>query len=54
MGHNKGNSKRVVYSNTDLPQETRNNRKKQPKPTPKAVRERGTKKPPKLAEGKKS
>ena len=47
-------SKREVYSNTILPQETRNISNKQPNLTPKAIRERRTKKTPKLAEGKKS
>ena len=47
-------SKREVYSNTILPQETRKVSNKQPKLTPKAIRERRTKKPQKLAEGKKS
>ena len=57
MGCSKGSSKREVYSNTILPQETRNISNKQPNLTPKAVRERRTttkKKHPKLAEGKKS
>ena len=47
-------SKREVYSNTILPQETRNTPNKQPNLTSKAIRERRTKKNPKLAEGKKS
>ena len=54
MGCSKRSSKREVYSNTILPQETRKVSNKQPNLTPKAIRERGTKKPPKLAEGKKS
>ena len=54
MGCSKSSSKREVYSNTILPQETRKISNKQPNLTPKAVRERRTKKPPKLAEGKKS
>ena len=45
---------REAYSNTILPQETRNIPNKQPNLTPKAIRERKTKKTPKLAEGKKS
>ena len=52
----KASSKREVYSNTILPQETKISNK-QPNPTPKAVRERTTtttKNTPKLAEGKKS
>ena len=54
MGCSKGSSKREVYSNTMLPQETRKISNKQANLTPKAIRERRTKKPPKLAEGKKS
>ena len=54
MGCSKSSSKREVYSNTLLPQETRNIPNKQPNLTPKAIRERRTKKTPKLAEGKKS
>ena len=54
MGCSKRNSNRDVYSNTILPQETRNISNKQPNLTPKAIRERRTKKHPKLAEGKKS
>ena len=53
MGCSKSGSKREVYSNTVLPQETRKISNKQPNLTPKAVRERRTKKTPKLAEGKK-
>ena len=53
MGCNKSSSKREDYSNTILPQETRSISKKQPKLTPKAIRER-RKKTQKLAEGKKS
>ena len=45
-------AKREVYTNTILPQETRNISNKQPKRTPKAIRERRNK-TPKLAEGKK-
>ena len=54
MGCNKSSSKREVYSNTILPQETRNSSNKQPNLTPKSIRERRTKKTPELAEGKKS
>ena len=43
MGCSKGSSKREVYSNTILPQETRNISNKQPKLTTKAIRERRTK-----------
>ena len=45
MGCNKSSSKREVYSNTILPQETRNISNKQPNLTPKAMRERGIKIP---------
>ena len=45
---------REVYSNTILPQETREISNRQPNLTPKAIRERRTKKFPKLTEGKKS
>ena len=55
MGCSKSSSKREVYSNTMLPQETRNiSNKKQPNLTTKGIRERRTKEPSKLAEGKKS
>ena len=53
MGFSKSSSKREIYSNTILPQETRKISNKQPNLKLKAIRER-TKKPPKLAEGKKS
>ena len=45
MGCSKSSSTREVYSNTILPQETRNISNKQPNLTPKAIRERRTKKP---------
>ena len=45
MGCSKSSSKREVYSNTILPQETRNISDKQRKLTPKAIRERRIKKP---------
>ena len=45
MGCRKSSSKREVYSNTILPQETRNISNKQSNLTPKANRERRTKKP---------
>ena len=45
MGCGKSSSKREVYSNTSLPQETRKISNKPPKLTPKAIRERITKKP---------
>ena len=54
MGCSKSSSKREVYSYTSLPQETRKHSSKQPKLTPKAIRERRIKKNQKLAEGKKS
>ena len=44
MGCSKSSSKREVYSNTILPQETRNISNKQPNLAPKAIRERRTKK----------
>ena len=43
MGHRKGSSKREVYSNTFLPQETRKISNKQPNLTPKATRKRTNK-----------
>ena len=54
MGCSKSSSERKVYSNTILPQETRKISNKQPNLTAKAIRERRTKKTPKLAEGNKS
>ena len=45
MGCSKSYSKSEVYNNTILPQETRKISNKQPKLTPKAIRERRTKKP---------
>ena len=44
MGHGKCRSKREVYSNTILPQETRKIPNKQPNLTPKATTERRTNK----------
>ena len=52
MGCSKSSSKREVYSNTTLPQETRNISNKQPNLTPKAIRERRTKKNPKVSRRK--
>ena len=49
MRCSKSSSKKEVYSNALLPQETRNILNKQPNLTPKAIRERRTKYP-KLAE----
>ena len=55
MGCSKSSSKREVYSNTILPQETRKTSSKQPNFTPKTTgKEEQKKKPPKLAKGKKS
>ena len=45
MGCSKNSSKREVYNNTILPQETRIISNKQPNFTPKAISERRTKKP---------
>ena len=45
MRCSKSSSKREVYSNTILTQETRNTSNKQPYLTPKAIRERRTKNP---------
>ena len=45
MGCSKSISRSEVYSNTSVPQETRNISNKQPNLTPKAMRERRTKKP---------
>ena len=53
MGCSINSSKREVYSNTILPQETRNISNKEPNLTPKAT-EKEEQKTPKLAEGKKS
>ena len=53
MGCSKSSSKREVYNNTVQPQETRKISNKQLNLTPKAIRERITKKPLKLTEGKK-
>ena len=53
MGCSKNISKREIYNNTILPQETRKISNKQPNFTPKAIRERRTKKTPKLTKGKK-
>ena len=45
MGYSKSSSKREVYNNTVLTQETRNISNKQPNLTPKAIRERRTRNP---------
>ena len=52
MKCSKSSSKREVYSNTTLPQETRKTLNRQPNFTPKATGKRRTKK--NLVEGKKS
>ena len=55
MGCSKSSSKRKVYSNTILPQETRKTSNRQPNFTPKTTGKRTTTtKSPKLVEGKKS
>ena len=41
----KSSSKKEVYTNTNVPQETRKISNKQPNLTPKAIKERRTKKP---------
>ena len=53
MGCTKSSSKRDVYNDTILPQETRKTSNRQPNFTPKTAGKR-TKTPPKLVEGKKS
>ena len=57
MGYSKSCSKREVYSNTILPQETRKTTNRQANFTPKTTGKRRTnkqkKKPPKVVEGKK-
>ena len=45
MGCSKSSSKREVYSNIILPQETRNISNEQPNLTPKTIREKWAKKP---------
>ena len=52
MGCTKSSSKREVYSNIILPQETKNNSNKQPNITHKAIRERRTTKTPKVSRRK--
>ena len=52
MGCSKSSSKSKVYTNTILPQETRNISNKQPNLTPKAIRERRTKNTPKVSRRK--
>ena len=53
-GMQKNCSKREVYSNTILPQETRKTLNRQPNFTPKATGKRRKKKNPKLVEENKS
>ena len=53
MGCSKNSSKREVYSNTILPQETRKTWNRQPNFTPRTTGKKN-KKNPKLIEGKKS
>ena len=53
MGCSKSSSKREVYSNTILPEETRKTLSRQPNFTSKAT-EKKKKKTPKLLEGKKT
>ena len=54
-GLQKSSSKREVYSNTTLPQETRKTSNKQPNFTPKTIGKRKTnKQTKKLVEGKRS
>ena len=52
MGCSESSSKREVYSNTSLPQETGNILNKQPNLAPKAIRERRTKKNSKVSRRK--
>ena len=52
MGCRKSSSKREIYSNTILPQETRKTSNRQPNSTPKTTGKRTTTK--KIVEGKKS
>ena len=54
MGYSKYSSKREVYRNTILPQETRKTSNRQPNFTLKTTGKRRTKRNPKLVEGKKS
>ena len=54
MGYSKRSSKKEVYSNTILPQETRKTLNRQANFTPKTTGKRRRKNTPKLVEGKKS
>ena len=53
MGYSKSSSKREVYSNTILPQETRKTSNRQPNFTHKTTGKTRTKNPSKLVEQKK-
>ena len=56
MGYSKSSSKREVYSNTILPQETRKTSNRQPNFTPKTTgkQQQQQQNTPELVEGKKS
>ena len=54
MGCSKSSSKKKLYSNTILPQETRKTSNRQPNFTLKTTGKKKNKKSPKLAEGNKS
>ena len=54
MGCSKSSSKREVYSNTVLPQETIKTMNRQPNFTPKTTGKKKNKNSPKLVEGNKS
>ena len=54
MGCSKNSSKREVYSNTILPQETRETSNRQPNFIPKTTGKRKNKRNPQLVERKKS
>ena len=54
MGLSKSSSKRVLYSNTIIPQEARETLNRQPNFTPKTVEKEEEKNTQKLVEGKKS
>ena len=53
MGYSKSSSKREVYSNTILTQETRKTSNRQPNFTPKTIGKRNKQTNKKLVEGKK-
>ena len=54
MGLSKSSSKREIYSNTILPQETIKTMHRQPNFTPKTTGKKKNKNSPKLVEGKRS